>query len=226
LIDNRKMFLSQRAANSFGGYANSQLRRLQNAVARDALSQAEKERHMLLSIKNMMMAFDGRYQDFEDGNIKLYIDKSDKVDFDDEIYMDVNLHKYPLRDYKGIWAEMHEIIKIYGKLNKRNNKKTEQGLNKHAMHLIRLYLMAIDIFEKEEIITHREADLPLLMSIRNGEYANEDGTYRAEFFEMMDDFEKRLEYAQANSSLPKIPDYKRIEEFVMYVNERVVRGEF
>ena len=46
ILANRKMFLSRKAVNSFGGYANQQLRRLQNAVARDALGQPEKERHV------------------------------------------------------------------------------------------------------------------------------------------------------------------------------------
>lgn len=38
MIDNRKLFLSKRAAHSFGGYATQQLRRLENALARDRLS--------------------------------------------------------------------------------------------------------------------------------------------------------------------------------------------
>lgn len=42
LLDNRKIFLSRRAIKTFGGYANSQLRRLQNALARDSYPQAEK----------------------------------------------------------------------------------------------------------------------------------------------------------------------------------------
>lgn len=40
---------------------------------------------------------------------------------------------------------------------------------------------------------------------------------------MVNDYEKRLEYAKANIGLPDNPDYKRINEFVMSVNERVVR---
>ena len=28
-----------------------------------------------------------------------------------------------------------------------------------------------------------------------------------------------------NTSLPNVPDYKRIEEFKMYVNERIVKGD-
>lgn len=35
LIDNKNLFLSQRAVHAFGGYANQQLRRLQNALTHD-----------------------------------------------------------------------------------------------------------------------------------------------------------------------------------------------
>ena len=39
---------------------------------------------------------------------------------------------------------------------------------------------------------------------------------------MVDEFEKRMDYAKANTSLPEKPDYKRIEEFTMFVNEYTV----
>lgn len=226
MIDNRKMFLSRKAMHSFGGYANQQLRRLQNALARDTYPQDEKERHIMGSVKSAMMDFKNRYTEFEEGSIKLLIDKSDKEDLETEIFMDVNLKHYPLRDYKSIWSEMHNIVKDYGKLNKRNNKKDDLHLNKHAMHLVRLYLMCLDIFEKEEIITYRKNDLELLMSIRNGKFQKEDGTFYQEFFDMVDDYEKRMEYAKENTSLPANPNYKRIEEFVISVNERMIRGEY
>ena len=34
-----------------------------------------------------------------------------------------------------------------------------------------------------------------------------------------------FEYAKANTSLPDKPDYKKINEFKMYVNERIVKGD-
>ena len=43
LLDNRNLFLSKRAAKSFGGYASAQLRRLQNAIARDSMPQTERD---------------------------------------------------------------------------------------------------------------------------------------------------------------------------------------
>ena len=95
-------------------------------------------------------------------------------------------------------------------LNHRNNKRDENHLNKHAMHLVRLYLMAFDILEKEEIKTYRADDMELLMSLRNGSYMLEDGSYRPEFFEYIDTLEKRLAYAVKNTALPQKPDYKRI----------------
>ena len=60
------------------------------------------------------------------------------------------------------------------------------------------------------------------MSIRKGDYQLEDGTYRPEFFEMVSDLEKRLNYAKQNTSLPDNPDTKKVEEFVMSVNRRAI----
>ena len=52
---------------------------------------------------------------------------------------------------------MNSIVKSYSKVGKRNKNAIEHGkLSKHMMHLIRLYLMCLDILEYEEIITYRE----------------------------------------------------------------------
>lgn len=54
LLDQRKMFLSRRAVNSFGGYAGQQLRRLENTLAQDAYPAQVKERHIMGSCENAM----------------------------------------------------------------------------------------------------------------------------------------------------------------------------
>ena len=225
LINNKKLFLSKKAIQSFGGYASAQLRRLQNALARDSYPQEEKEKHIYNSLKNAMNTFNDRYQEFQEGSLKIYIDQSNKIDMNEEIFVDANLKHYPLRDYKNIWAEMNNIVKDYDRVGKRNNKKDDAHLNKHAMHLIRLFMMAIDILEKEEINTYRKNEHQLLLSIRNGEYQNNDGSFKNEFYEMISDYEKRLDYAAQNTSLPDKPDMQTIEEFVISVNERVVTNK-
>ena len=159
---------------------------------------------------------------FENGSIVLYTDESPREDLDREIFADIQLKKYPVREFNSVINDLTNVIGTYEKLNHRNHKKDDEHLNKHAMHLIRLCLLCLDILEKEDIVTYRGDDLPLLMSIRKGDYQLEDGTYRPEFFEMVSDFEKRLNYAKQNTSLPDNPDMKKVEEFVMSVNRRAI----
>jgi len=90
------------------------------------------------------------------------------------------------------------------------------------MHLVRLFLMGIDLLEKEEIITYREKEQDLLLKIRHGYYQLEDGSYSQDFFDLIDELESKFKYASENTSLPDNPDMNRIEDFVMSVNERVV----
>jgi hypothetical protein len=120
---------------------------------------------------------------------------------------------------------MTNIVKDYDKLGKRNKKKDDNHLNKHAMHLIRLFMMAIDILEKQEINTYRKNEQSLLLSIRKGEFQKADGSFRPEFYELLADYESRLEYAAGNTTLPNEPDMRAVEEYVMSVNEKVVRDE-
>lgn len=222
MIENQHLFLSQRAVHSFGGYANQQLRRLENAIARDALPQGRREEHLKQSMENSVQAFEGKYTSFPEGSIKLYTDVSEKENLEREVFADITLKHYPCREFHGMINDMTNIIGCYEKLNGRNKKKDEEHLNKHAMHLVRLYLMCFDILEKEKVVTYREDDRDMLLEIRNGKYMNEDGTYQQEFFDMINEFERRLNYAKQNTSLPKSPDYHKVEEFVMDINKQAI----
>jgi len=86
-------------------------------------------------------------------------------------------------------------------------------------------IISMDILEKEEIITCRIKEHELLMSIRNWEYLDENRQPKEAFYELLQDYEKRFEYAKKNTALPDIPDYKKIDEFKMYVNEKIIKGE-
>lgn len=226
LLDNKKLFLSKRAMYSFGGYAFAQLRRLDNKTAR-TLEQEEWEQHILNSITTASYTWPEKFEVFQPGDyVNLYLDKSSRQDLDKEIFMDIHLTHYPLRDYRSIWSDMKNIVNDYEKVGHRNQNAIENGkLGKHMMHLVRLYLMCLDILEKEEINTYRENDIPFLMDIRNGKYLDENSQPIPEFYEMVKDYEKRLQYAADNSNLPEKPDFKAIDEFLMSINERVVLGK-
>lgn len=164
--------------------------------------------------------FNHLYKEFDQGTISLYTEDSRFSAFEKEVVCDIHIDHFPVRSFGIMLNTFSNVIRSYEKLTHRNNKKDDAHLNKHAMHLIRLYMMCIDILEEEEIKTYRENDREFLLSIRNGAFQNKDGTYRKEFFELVDDYEKKLTYAKQNTSLPLSPNMDRIEEFVMSVNRR------
>ena len=226
LIDNSHLFLSKRAARSFGGYASAQLRRLQNALARDTMPQPEREQHILNSVQNALEDFQRRYEHFEYGSIRLYMDQAVTEGMDTEIFVDAVQNHMPLRDYQKMFTIMNNVIRDYDKIGKRNRKKDDNHLNKHAMHLIRLFMMAIDILEQGRIQTHRVDDLDLLLKIRGGGFQKDDGTFDAECYQILDEYEKRLEAAAKHSHLPDNPDMDKVEEFVEYINRKAIEGDF
>lgn len=225
LIDNSRLFLSKRAIKSFGGYADAQLRRLQNAIARDTLPQSDREKHILKSVRNALDDFNRRYAGKEKGNIRLYIDKAENPELDTEIFVDADYEHFPLRDYTDLWGAMRTVVRDYDRIGKRNKKKDNNHLNKHAMHLIRLFMMVIDILEQGEIRTHRKDDLPTLIAIRKGGYMLPDGTFSPEFYELLEEYERRLDEAAAKTVLPDNPDMEKVEHFVERVNRYAVLGE-
>lgn len=226
LLDNKEIFLSKIAVHSFGGYANAQLRRLENKSAR-MVAQSEQEAHILKSIEHASVTYKERFLPYPEDAIKLYVDKTDREGYDSEIFMDVNLHRYPLRDYTEMWSEMDNIVRSYSKIGKRNERAIgHDKLGKHMMHLVRLYLMCFDILERHEIVTRRDKEHDFLMSIRNGAYLNEQSQPTAEFYEIVDEFDKRLNYDKENTDLPDRPNQAQIDELVYEVNSKVIcKGE-
>lgn len=224
LLEHKDVFLSKHCIHTFGGYAYDQLRRLDNKAAR-LVGQAEQERHILHSISNAKATFSERYFSYPDDSINLYVDKSHREGYESEIYMDINLRHYPLRDFKGMWSDMNNIVKDYAKIGERNSKAIEHGkLAKHMMHLVRLYYMCFDILEKGEINTYREKEHDFLMSIRNGDYLDENRQPTKEFFDIVNELKAKLERLKNTTEIPEKPDMKKIEKFVMSVNERVILG--
>ncbi|MBR4144541.1 MAG: nucleotidyltransferase domain-containing protein [Lachnospiraceae bacterium] len=225
LIDNSRLFLSKRAIKSFGGYADAQLRRLQNAIARDTLPQNDREKHILKSVMNALDDFNRRNIASDKGSVKIYIDQAENSELETEIFVDADYKHLPLRDYTDMWGTMRTVVRDYDKIGKRNKKKDDNHLNKHAMHLIRLFMMAIDILEKGEIRTHRTEDLPLLLAIRKGEYMQEDGTFSAAFYDILDEYERKLDEASIKTTLPDNPDMDKVGKFVERINRFVITGE-
>ena len=225
LIRRRDMFLSKRIISTFGGYARSQLTKLDNKMARNQ-DQPGIEEHILRSIRNASMSFPDKYFAYPEDAIRLYIDDAIAEDLETEIFMDINLHHYPLRDYKCMWSDMHNIVKDYAKTGQRAKQAMRRSITKHAMHLCRLQLMALEALEHGTMHTHRIKDHDFLMDIRNGKYTDENDQMTDEFFSIVDDLDQKIREASEHTQLPDQPDYKKINEFIMNVNERIILGEY
>ena len=222
LVDNRHIFLSRQVERTFGKYADTQLRRLMNKAAR-RLSQAELEAHILKSMRAQELIYNGKFPDHEKEYIKLYLDDAVSEGLEREIFLDVRLEHLPLRKWPAMINDFANIVSTYDKMGQRNKKAIEHNkINKHMMHLVRLYLMAIDILEKEEIITYREKDLDLLLSILNGDYMDTNSQPTPEFEELVNSMSTRMAYAAKNTALPLFPDTKKVRELKYAINSTVV----
>ena len=232
LLDNKKLFLSKRALHSFGGYANAQLRRLQNGCAKGEISAEQKAVYTLESCQHAMYQLEEKHG-MPHGFLTLSLAEKPALNGNPIILIHpgdgwkaFEKSGVPLEGAKSYLGELASVIKSYdlfGRRNQRAKDKSSKQLNKHAMHLIRLYLMAFDILEKGEINTYRENDREFLLEIRAGKYMLEDGTFAPEFFELVSQFEKRLERDARESVLPNKPDMKRVEELVMTVAEMAIK---
>ena len=226
LLSSQELFLSKRAIKSFGGYASAQLRRLQNAIARDSLPQSDREKHILNSVRNAMDDFNRRNPRVGAGSIRLYIDQAVTPEMETEIFVDACYEHLPLRDYSSMLDTLRGVVRDYDKVGHRNHKKDANHLNKHAMHLIRLLMTVIDILNEHTIITCRQEDLPLLMKIRSGGYMMDEGSLSPEFYEVLDMYERKFEEAARKTTLPDNPDMKKVGAFVERINRHAVMEDY
>ena len=216
LLDHRSLFLSKRAAASFGHYADAQLRRLQNAIARYTLSQPSREQHIMKSVSHALEDFNRRHAEEDRSQARLYIDEAVTEGLEKEIFLDADFKHYPLRKFNDLVNTLNSVVRDYDRIGKRN----------HTMHLVRLFMMGIDILKNGEIVTHRpESDLKLLISIRNGGYM-QDSVLTPAFYDIVSDYERRFAEAEKNSRLPDNPDMDAIGQFVESINRHVIMEDF
>lgn len=217
LIDNAKMFLSKKCINSFGGYANQQLRRVENALSHNGVDEKTLNKHIfeVLKVAQAKLA-----------EIDPYV-STDYVTFDlvdGELYMTVNFDAVPIHRVTTAFNELLTIKNEFNKLNHRNDKLTEKKLNKHLMHLVRLYKTCFDILEKGEINTYRKDDVDFLMSIRNGRYLV-DHKLTDEFTTCLDELNERFQKDKELNVVPNKCDFNEINNFVIEVNSKVIKDE-
>lgn len=211
LLDNSDIFLSQRVGNTFGGYAVNLLKNIQLALLVEGnCGEDIVAKQLENTLKKQMQVFAKNYTDLSADECFKVLEN--KVSKKEDIYITVNLRNYPLKDLAGMYSELHNIEKNFGKLLGRNKKSTPQKLYKQQMHLIRMLTMATEILSGEGVVTYREKDRGFLLDIRSGKYSND------EIMEFVRKKEDELEYAKKHSELPACCNEKAIRDLVYEIN--------
>jgi len=207
LIDNRLLFLTKKARHTFGGYAFSQLHRLRNKLPMEEAKQKLENNNQKISEYEVHLTKLNHQKKQLDNKIELT---------DDELLilhgLESEIKKY--KQHIGAIQENSKEIRDrmgYGNHNHRGSHKDLIDLygydTKHAMHLIRLLHMGLEILMEGVCYTLRP-DNNYLMAIRNGEYTLE--YIQAEADRMF----KLLDEAYTKSSLPHSPDVKKINDLL------------
>lgn len=213
LLANRDMFLSMRCVKTFTGYANQQMYRLQQKTL-VAMPEEELNTHICKTLNGMRDTLERQY-DLSGIDVHLK---------DSKIVLDLDVKDYPAEELSAVLGVFNNTIREYNRHSKRNENALAHGkIAKHAMHLLRLYMMCEDILLEGKVITYREKEHDLLMDIRNGKYLAEDGKPTKEFFDIVHEYEARLDRAKERSVLPPEPDIERIERFMMRAYEAEIK---
>ncbi len=213
LLDLAPAFLSKRCERTFKGYATSQLYRLkQKSLV--AMSEEEYNTHISKVLNGMAANMETRYG-LKSNDIKAFVDN------EGQLMLTCSFDNLPADSVAGMLNELNTTINDYKKNSKRNDKALAHGkINKHKMHLLRLYMMGIDLVTNHQIVTKRVAEHDLLMRVRNGEMPEE------EFYAYVDEYSHKFDEAIRLSTLPDTPDMPRIFSFVDRVNSQLIRDMF
>lgn len=210
--------MTRRIAYSYGGFANDQLRRLQMGLLRNGASpEAFKNKFEKRSLERSITGW-GKDDIFE-----ISISEDTDEEGKHPLLISGSLNDYPVTSLKSLLKSLTTTIDQYEQPQHPKAQKDAAHINKHAMHIVRLYYTAFDILEKGEIITRRDKEREELLAIRNGKYLREDGSYAPEFFELVDALEKRFQDDARKTALPAKPDFGKIEELLVEINKEYLR---
>lgn len=210
LRDNRDLFLTQRAARTFVGYAVSQLHRIRGHYS---WLQNPPEPPLV-----------GDY-------LHLHTLRSDGVtdqptwqrEFDNHVIRVVSGNARIEHEDKGAFKVANKKYRQYLDWRKKRNPdraaiEAEYGYDcKHAYHLIRLLRMGKEILTDGTVLVKRP-DAAELLEIRKGKFSYEELVSYAE------ELKSEVNAAQEKSPLPKDPDSNAAELLLMRLVEARLHG--
>lgn len=222
---NKSAFLSKRAAKTFGGYAMSQLNRLENAIGRNARTEEAKTRMERRSLEKALGSFSDTYESYRNGTAHISVDPKSES----ELLLDIDMHGVSISEVNEMLGQTRSVAKSYDRLTARNRKKDPYHLAKHMCHLVRLYRMGREILQGDGVITDRgdAGDRDFLMEIKLGKYINKAGTEIVpEFFDIVEEDGRKFDEAARRTRLPDEQNTDIINRIKERENLRVIGKRF
>lgn len=214
LLDNRELFLSQRAVKSFSGYALAQIKRIESATAKDRLPEYKKQEHIASGSQSAVDNLTIQHELDKYGEMKFSVDKETN-----ELLLDCSYSKLPVKEWIDLMNSTKQVLSEYNKTAGKNRKKDDMHLNKHMQHVVRLLKMGIEVLTEHRVYTYREKDRDFLLDIKNGKYMQEDGLFTQELWDYVYALDKELGELKDKTTLPKSCDYKKVEDLMIKINE-------
>ena len=210
------LFTGKRVYDSFVGYSNSQLRRLELAeLGRldeygNVISQKVIKDKKISILDNAVFNLETKYPTVKNENLDIEFD----ILNDNELLIKYfHAENISMVDMFECVKDLKNISNSFGSKGKRNKKKSLFKLNKHCMHLIRGLLMGTELLETGIIKTYRKEDLNILLSILHGDFMNENGTMNSSFYDLLTESRKKADYAYKNTVLPSEIDMEKMIYF-------------
>lgn len=224
ILANKDLYLSSQVAETFGGYATQQLRRIENSMSRDNGDTDTKG--ALRSMQSAIRHFEDKYAAYDTGAISVEL-KDDEAG-SSALFVSLDMHEFPLKQLRGMCGDLDAIAKNADNLAARNRKKKTEKLSKHMSHLVRLLRMGTEMLATGEVNTFRTHDAKFLLDLKQGMWMEEDseGVRHVDdaFWDLLEEEKKAFEYAEANSVLPERPNredaYELLREMHMSVLSR------
>lgn len=209
LYDNRFLFLSQLAKQTFSGYAISQLKRIKTHRAwllNPPKKAPERADYGLEGVKKMSASEMGAFDALERREVDFEISQGAQALLLAEKQYQAAVTQY--KQYKT-WEKSRNATRF--ELEAKFGYDT-----KHAMHLVRLLRMAEEIITEGQLRVHRE-DAKELLEIREGSWKYDD---------LMKWAEEKAEFIKKTEAplLPAKPDQEKLDTLCMELVETSLKS--
>lgn len=223
LLDNKHKFLSQQAFYAYNGYINAQIHRIKNAMRKDGgLSLEDELMYERARLNDLIVHFNTTRASFDKSSME-FIQK------DGKILMNCHLDEYPAGDLSSIFSELTNVMKSWNKAAKLSRRELDsKKLCKFSMHILRLLYQEYQLLSTGTFSTFvdNKKRLDEMMKTRTGYFLEDELVMSDGFFDIVNDYQKEVEYAKIHTVLPEKPDYEELDNLFITINKKIVTRDY